>query len=141
MRFPHSLVLATCIALLPIGTAVGQGAGSSGSGGVTGTSAGGAGAAGAGDRRGGAGVGDPPRINSNDIGGTHASPPISGQTQPPMAPAEVRGIAEESPSSSTGLAKPAEDGIATKIVPARPCSTAARETDGTTTCVGIPGKR
>ena len=30
---------------------------------------------------------------------------------------------------------PAEDGISTKIVPARPCSTAARETDGTTTCV------
>jgi hypothetical protein len=29
----------------------------------------------------------------------------------------------------------------TKIVPARPCGKAAHETDGTTTCVGIPGRR
>jgi hypothetical protein len=87
------------------------------------------------------GVGKPPGTNNNDVGGTHPSPPISGQAQPPIAPAEVRGIAEQSPSSSTGLARPAEDGIATKIVPARPCSTAARETDGTTTCVGIPSNR
>jgi hypothetical protein len=113
MRFPRSLALAACIALLPIGTALGQGAGSGGSAGATGTGA----------------------------GSVAGSPPISGQAQPPVAPAEVRGIAEQPPSSSTGLAKPAEDGIATKIVPARPCSTAARETDGTTTCVGIPGKR
>jgi len=31
------------------------------------------------------------------------------------------------------------DGISTKVVKAIPCSTAARETDGTTTCLGIPG--
>jgi hypothetical protein len=31
------------------------------------------------------------------------------------------------------------DGISTKVVKAAPCSTAARETDGTTTCIGIPG--
>jgi hypothetical protein len=31
------------------------------------------------------------------------------------------------------------DGISTKVVKAAPCSTAARETDGTTTCTGIPG--
>jgi hypothetical protein len=31
------------------------------------------------------------------------------------------------------------DGISTKVVRAAPCSTAARETDGTTTCIGIPG--
>jgi hypothetical protein len=30
-------------------------------------------------------------------------------------------------------------GISTKVVKAAPCSTAARETDGTTTCIGIPG--
>ena len=86
------------------------------------------------------GVGNPPG-NNNDIGGTKASPPISGQAQPPAAPAEARGIAAQAPNSSTGLAKPAEDGISTKIVPAKPCGTAARETDGTTTCVGIPSKR
>jgi hypothetical protein len=31
------------------------------------------------------------------------------------------------------------DGISTKVVKAAPCSTTARETDGTTTCIGIPG--
>lgn len=31
------------------------------------------------------------------------------------------------------------DGISTKVVKAAPCSTAARETDGSTTCIGIPG--
>lgn len=128
MRFHPSLVLAAFIALLPIGMASGQGAGGGGSAGAGGTGAhSGAGVAGSGEGRGSGGVG--------------TSPPISGQAQPPVAPPEVRGIAEQPLSSSTGLAKPAEDGVATKIVPARPCSTAARETDGTTTCVGIPGKR
>jgi hypothetical protein len=31
--------------------------------------------------------------------------------------------------------------VSSKTVPARPCTTAAKETDGTTTCVGIPDKR
>jgi hypothetical protein len=30
------------------------------------------------------------------------------------------------------------DGVSTKTVRAVPCSAAARETDGTTTCIGIP---
>ena len=38
-----------------------------------------------------------------------------------------------------GLDKVGPDGISTKVVKAAPCSTAARETDGTTTCIGIPG--
>jgi hypothetical protein len=38
-----------------------------------------------------------------------------------------------------GLDKVGPDGISTKVVRAAPCTTAARETDGTTTCVGIPG--
>jgi len=42
-------------------------------------------------------------------------------------------------ASETGLNKVAEDGVSTKTVRAIPCSTAARETDGTTTCIGIPG--
>ena len=41
---------------------------------------------------------------------------------------------------TTGLAKPAPDG-STKIVPAQRCSPYARETDGSTTCVGIPSTR
>jgi hypothetical protein len=38
-----------------------------------------------------------------------------------------------------GLDIVAPDGVSTKVVRAVPCGTAARETDGTTTCVGIPG--
>jgi hypothetical protein len=38
-----------------------------------------------------------------------------------------------------GLDKVGPDGISTRVVRAVPCSTAARETDGTTTCIGIPG--
>jgi hypothetical protein len=38
-----------------------------------------------------------------------------------------------------GLDEVGPDGISTKVVKAVPCSTAARETDGTTTCIGIPG--
>lgn len=45
------------------------------------------------------------------------------------------------PAEDTGLDKVAEDGISTKRVKAIPCSTAARETDGTTTCIGIPDRR
>jgi hypothetical protein len=83
----------------------------------------------------------PPGTINSDIGGTKPSPPVSGLAQTPMAPAEVRGFAEQAPSSTTGLARPAEDGISTKTVPARPCSAAAKETDGTTTCVGIPVRK
>jgi hypothetical protein len=70
-----------------------------------------------------------------------SSPPITGQSSPAAAPVTVQDVAEQPASSSTGLAKPSADGTSTIIVPARPCSTAAHETDGTTTCVGIPGKR
>jgi hypothetical protein len=38
-----------------------------------------------------------------------------------------------------GLDQVGPDGISTKVVKAVPCSAAARETDGTTTCIGIPG--
>jgi hypothetical protein len=31
------------------------------------------------------------------------------------------------------------DGNSTKVVKAAPCSATAQETDGTTTCIGIPG--
>jgi hypothetical protein len=42
------------------------------------------------------------------------------------------------PGTSTGLDKVGDDGVSTKTVRAVGCGTAARETDGTTTCVGIP---
>ncbi len=40
--------------------------------------------------------------------------------------------------SGPGLDIVGPDGNSTKVVKAVPCSTAARETDGTTTCIGIP---
>jgi hypothetical protein len=40
-----------------------------------------------------------------------------------------------------GLNVVAPDGVSTRTVKAVPCGTAARETDGSTTCVGIPAKR
>jgi len=40
-----------------------------------------------------------------------------------------------------GLNVVAPDGVSTRRVKAVPCSIAARETDGSTTCVGIPAKR
>jgi hypothetical protein len=42
------------------------------------------------------------------------------------------------PGTTTGLDKVADDGVSTKTVRAVPCGKVARETDGFTTCVGIP---
>jgi hypothetical protein len=72
-----------------------------------------------------------------------ASPPITGQSQPndTRGPKAVEGVAEEPPPSTVGLAEPGPDGVSTKIVAPKPCSAAAHETDGTTTCVGIPAGR
>ena len=39
-----------------------------------------------------------------------------------------------------GLSVTGSDGISTRRVPAVPCGTAASENDGTTSCVGIPGR-
>lgn len=62
----------------------------------------------------------------------------SQSTDGPTVPKEVQGIAEQAPFSPTGLARPGPDGVSTVIVAARPCGVAAHETDGTTTCIGIP---
>jgi hypothetical protein len=43
------------------------------------------------------------------------------------------------PATDAGLDKVAADGVSTQTVRAVPCQKAARGTDGTTTCVGIPG--
>jgi hypothetical protein len=92
-----------------------------------------------------------------DAGG-RIPPPVPGQGQPPgqsgapqsgeftlpgeaTPPQDVRGIAETPPPATVGLATAGPDGISTRIVPARPCGVAAHETDGTTTCIGIPSRR
>jgi hypothetical protein len=61
-------------------------------------------------------------------GDTSASAPPPGAAQLP----EI--------DTGPGLDKVAADGVSTKTVRAVPCSTAAHETDGTTTCIGIPEK-
>ena len=42
------------------------------------------------------------------------------------------------PGTQTGRDVVASDGISTKTIKAVPCGTVARETDGSTTCIGIP---
>jgi hypothetical protein len=81
---------------------------------------------------------------ASDVPGGGASPEaLSNQrsTTDPTAPNAVQGIAEQAPLPTTGLARPGSDGVSTVIVRARPCGVAAHETDGTTTCVGIPSRR
>jgi hypothetical protein len=71
---------------------------------------------------------------------------VSAQTAtapPPDPKVSAGGIAPEpgsplNPQSVGGVAKEAADG-STRMVPAGPCSTAARGTDGTTTCIGLRG--
>jgi hypothetical protein len=63
-------------------------------------------------------------------GDTGTSAPTPGAARLPTAFPEI--------DTGPGLDKVAPDGVSTKTVKAVPCSTAARETDGTTTCVGIP---
>jgi hypothetical protein len=66
-----------------------------------------------------------------------SSPPIGAVTPTAGNPPEVGGPLL--PATDAGLDKVASDGVSTRTVRSVPCSTAARGTDGTTTCVGIPG--
>jgi hypothetical protein len=66
---------------------------------------------------------------------------LSSQRSPTnasTAPKDVQGVAEAESFSPTGLTRPGPDGVSTVIVAARACGVAAHETDGTTTCIGIP---
>jgi hypothetical protein len=85
--------------------------------------------------------GDSSKVATGQIRASNGRATASNRTVVSNVPEAVQGVAEQPASSSSGLAKPAADGVSTKIVPAKPCSTAAHETDGTTTCVGIPNKR
>jgi hypothetical protein len=63
-----------------------------------------------------------------------------GSTAVSREPVHFQGLTGDEPFSATGLSRPGPDG-STVIVKARPCGVAAHETDGITTCVGIPNKR
>ena len=86
--------------------------------------------------------------DSGGVGAQPTSPGIGGSPPPPPL-----GSVADTPSgivlpggnplisrTDTGLNEVGSDGVSTKTVPAKPCTTYARETDGTTTCVGIPGR-
>ena len=74
-----------------------------------------------------------PATNASPQGytGAYASPST------PPTPYSTGSLPAE--DTGAGLAIVAADGISTKIVKAVPCSKSARETDGFTTCVGLPG--
>ena len=57
----------------------------------------------------------------------------------PDAPNPAFGGAVPEVYPGPGRDEVATDGISTKVVKAAPCSMAAQETDGTTSCIGIPG--
>lgn len=44
----------------------------------------------------------------------------------------------QNPGTTIGMSRSADDGESTETVKAVPCSRSARETDGSTTCIGIP---
>jgi hypothetical protein len=77
-----------------------------------------------------AGVGSPPAATPPPATTPSTTVPIAGSAPPVGGPLL--------PGTTTGLDKVADDGVSTKTVRSVPCGTAARETDGTTTCVGIP---
>jgi hypothetical protein len=83
-----------------------------------------------------------PQAGDIDSGPSATSPPLIASPPPVGAPVLAAPAAGGpiSVARDVGLAKVADDGISTKTVRAVPCSTAARETDGTTTCVGIPDR-
>jgi hypothetical protein len=74
-------------------------------------------------------------------------PPPALSPPPPFAqpatpgPVQSAAAAPESallPNPRTGRSQVGKDGISTETVRAVPCSAFARETDGFTTCIGIP---
>jgi len=70
--------------------------------------------------------------------GDPAAPP-SAATAPPSTVGVAPPVGSPlHPGTTVGLDKVGDDGVSTKTVKAVPCSTAARETDGSTTCIGIP---
>jgi hypothetical protein len=73
-------------------------------------------------------------------GSTTAAPPAATSASPgvPISGAAPEVGSPQNPGTTVGRSRVAEDGVSTKTDKAVPCSTAARETDGFTTCIGIP---
>ncbi len=73
--------------------------------------------------------GPPPALGPPALGGPGPAQPNGAAAPPPTMLL---------PSTTPGSGKVSDDEISRKAVKAAPCSTAARETDGFTTCIGIP---
>ena len=73
-------------------------------------------------------------------GGTTPPPPAATSSSPnvPISGAAPEVGSPQNPGATVGRSKVADDGISIKTEKAVPCSKAARETDGFTTCIGIP---
>jgi hypothetical protein len=90
-------------------------------------------------------IGSPPPLPGPPPISEPSTPPPPAAVSPPQASQPVRGSDTyqpvELPPVYTGPGRDVvgPDGT-TKTVKAVPCSTAARETDGSTTCVGIPAQ-
>ena len=69
------------------------------------------------------------------VGVAPSAPGPAGSPGPDVVPQPGGPL---NPGTQTGRDVVASDGISTKTVKAVPCSTVARETDGSTTCIGIP---
>ena len=69
------------------------------------------------------------------------SPPESNPAEKPSLSKPFEGLPTDAPFTPTGTAELARDGQSLVDGPVRPCGTAAHETDGTTTCIGVPPKR
>ena len=75
--------------------------------------------------------------------GDQTGSPPAVTTPPPSPAVPITGAAPSEgtawlPGTTTGLDKVGDDGVSTKTVKAVPCGAVARETDGATTCIGIP---
>jgi hypothetical protein len=68
------------------------------------------------------------------------APPLTPLAPPTLNGAPPLPATGLLPSTTLGSDKAGDDGASTRTVKAVPCSTAARETDGFTTCIGIPDK-
>jgi hypothetical protein len=77
-------------------------------------------------------------ISAAQTGDISRPPPPSVETRP--APLAGDSNLLGAPSVTVGRSIPTADGVGTKTVPAKPCTTFARETDGTTTCIGVPAR-
>ena len=90
-------------------------------------------------------IGHPPVLTSPPPISEPSTPPPPAAASTPQASQPARGSDTFKPAelpqvySGPGLNVVGPDGT-TKTVKAVPCGTAARETDGTTTCVGIPDR-